>query len=102
MCDLKFVAFLLSVSCLHWSLLVAYYELAGWTGNRAALQVRFCLCTVLQLLMKLHSLGYMLFPLYRPEELRTLFGKYGPISDVYIPLDYYSRRPRGFAYVQYP
>ncbi|XP_013378730.1 serine/arginine-rich splicing factor 12 [Lingula anatina] len=37
----------------------------------------------------------------RPEELRTLFGKYGPISDVYVPLDYYTRRPRGFAYVQF-
>ena len=38
----------------------------------------------------------------RPEELRSLFAKYGPVSDVYIPLDYYTRRPRGFAYVQYP
>ncbi|XP_070541137.1 serine/arginine-rich splicing factor 12-like isoform X2 [Ptychodera flava] len=37
----------------------------------------------------------------RPEELRQLFGKYGPISDVYVPLDYYTRRPRGFAYVQF-
>ncbi|CAG5115413.1 unnamed protein product [Candidula unifasciata] len=34
----------------------------------------------------------------RPEDLRSLFGKYGPISDVYIPMDYYTRRPRGFAY----
>ncbi|GFO49751.1 serine/arginine-rich splicing factor 12-like [Plakobranchus ocellatus] len=38
----------------------------------------------------------------RPEELRSMFGKYGPITDVYVPLDYYTRRPRGFAYVQYP
>ncbi|KAH9524621.1 Serine/arginine-rich splicing factor 10 [Bulinus truncatus] len=38
----------------------------------------------------------------RPEELRAMFGKYGPITDVYVPLDYYTRRPRGFAYVQYP
>ena len=38
----------------------------------------------------------------RPEELRSLFGKYGPVTDVYIPQDYYSRRARGFAYVQYP
>ncbi|XP_014668746.1 PREDICTED: serine/arginine-rich splicing factor 10-like [Priapulus caudatus] len=37
----------------------------------------------------------------RPEELRSLFGKYGPIKDVYVPLDYYTRRPRGFAYVQF-
>ncbi|RUS86982.1 hypothetical protein EGW08_005220 [Elysia chlorotica] len=37
----------------------------------------------------------------RPEELRSMFGKYGPITDVYVPLDYYTRRPRGFAYVQF-
>ncbi|XP_072177552.1 serine/arginine-rich splicing factor 12-like [Diadema setosum] len=37
----------------------------------------------------------------RTEELRQLFGKYGPISDVYIPLDYYTRQPRGFAYIQF-
>lgn len=35
------------------------------------------------------------------EDLKDLFGKYGPVSDVYIPLDYYTRRPRGFAYVQF-
>lgn len=39
---------------------------------------------------------------HRPEELRSLFGKYGPLSDVYVPVDYYTRRPRGFAYIQYP
>ena len=38
---------------------------------------------------------------YRPEDLRRIFGKYGPIRDIYIPLDYYTREPRGFAYVQY-
>ncbi|KAK9958263.1 hypothetical protein ABG768_012434 [Culter alburnus] len=38
----------------------------------------------------------------RPEDLRREFGRYGPIADVYIPLDFYSRRPRGFAYIQYP
>jgi FUS-interacting serine-arginine-rich protein 1 len=31
-----------------------------------------------------------------------MFGKYGPISDVYVPMDYYTRRARGFAYIQYP
>ena len=36
------------------------------------------------------------------EELRALFGKYGPLTDVYVPVDYYTRDPRGFAYVQYP
>lgn len=34
--------------------------------------------------------------------MRAMFGKYGPLKDVYIPLDYYSRLPRGFAYIQYP
>ncbi|XP_029957852.1 serine/arginine-rich splicing factor 10 isoform X2 [Salarias fasciatus] len=37
----------------------------------------------------------------RPEDLRREFGRYGPIVDVYIPLDFYSRRPRGFAYIQF-
>ncbi|XP_072275437.1 serine/arginine-rich splicing factor 10 isoform X1 [Pyxicephalus adspersus] len=37
----------------------------------------------------------------RPEDLRREFGRYGPIVDVYVPLDYYTRRPRGFAYVQF-
>ncbi|XP_055331054.1 serine/arginine-rich splicing factor 10-like [Paramacrobiotus metropolitanus] len=37
----------------------------------------------------------------RNDELKEIFGKYGPIKDVYIPLDYYTRAPRGFAYVQF-
>ncbi|XP_062841849.1 serine/arginine-rich splicing factor 10 isoform X1 [Trichomycterus rosablanca] len=37
----------------------------------------------------------------RPEDLRREFGRYGPIVDVYIPLDFYSRRSRGFAYIQF-
>jgi len=36
-----------------------------------------------------------------PDDLRDLFSKYGSLSDVYIPLDYYTKRPRGFAYVQF-
>ncbi|KAL4657590.1 serine/arginine-rich splicing factor 10-like, partial [Arapaima gigas] len=39
---------------------------------------------------------------FRPEDLRREFGRYGPIVDVYIPVDFYTRRPRGFAYIQYP
>ena len=35
-----------------------------------------------------------------PDDLRDLFSKYGNLGDVYIPLDYYTKRPRGFAYVQ--
>ncbi|XP_035460483.1 serine/arginine-rich splicing factor 10 isoform X1 [Scophthalmus maximus] len=37
----------------------------------------------------------------RPEDIRREFGRYGPIVDVYIPLDFYTRRPRGFAYIQF-
>uniref|UniRef100_A0A2K5JG28 RRM domain-containing protein n=1 Tax=Colobus angolensis palliatus TaxID=336983 RepID=A0A2K5JG28_COLAP len=37
----------------------------------------------------------------RSEDLRREFGRYGPIVDVYVPLDFYTRRPRGFAYVQF-
>ncbi|MBN3290838.1 SRS12 factor, partial [Polypterus senegalus] len=37
----------------------------------------------------------------RPEDLRREFGRYGPIVDVYIPVDFYTRRSRGFAYIQY-
>ncbi|XP_044145264.1 serine/arginine-rich splicing factor 12 [Bufo gargarizans] len=37
----------------------------------------------------------------RPEDLRREFGRYGPVVDVYVPLDYYNRRPRGFAYIQF-
>ncbi|XP_048117870.1 serine/arginine-rich splicing factor 10 [Alosa alosa] len=38
----------------------------------------------------------------RPEDLRREFGRYGPIVDVYIPVDFHTRRARGFAYIQYP
>ncbi|MEE6484973.1 hypothetical protein FKM82_014119 [Ascaphus truei] len=37
----------------------------------------------------------------RSEDMRREFGRYGPIVDVYVPLDFYTRRPRGFAYVQF-
>ncbi|XP_060937019.1 serine/arginine-rich splicing factor 10 [Limanda limanda] len=37
----------------------------------------------------------------RPEDIRREFGRYGPIVDVYLPLDFYTRRPRGFAYIQF-
>ncbi|XP_075962927.1 uncharacterized protein srsf10a isoform X3 [Anarhichas minor] len=37
----------------------------------------------------------------RPEDIRREFGRYGPIVDVYIPLDFYTRRGRGFAYIQF-
>ncbi|XP_077447110.1 serine/arginine-rich splicing factor 10-like isoform X1 [Stigmatopora argus] len=37
----------------------------------------------------------------RPEDLRREFGRYGPVVDVYIPLDFFTRQPRGFAYIQF-
>jgi len=37
----------------------------------------------------------------RSEDLKKLFSKYGDISDVYVPLDHFTREPRGFAYVQF-
>ncbi|XP_041963052.1 serine/arginine-rich splicing factor 10 isoform X1 [Alosa sapidissima] len=37
----------------------------------------------------------------RPEDLRREFGRYGPIVDVYIPVDFHTRRARGFAYIQF-
>ncbi|XP_052099917.1 serine/arginine-rich splicing factor 10-like isoform X2 [Mytilus californianus] len=37
----------------------------------------------------------------REDDLRAMFGKYGHLTDVYIPQDYFTRRSRGFAYIQY-
>ncbi|VDM38444.1 unnamed protein product [Toxocara canis] len=36
-----------------------------------------------------------------PDDLRVVFERMGPVRDVYIPLDYYTRESRGFAYVKY-
>lgn len=36
------------------------------------------------------------------DDLKELFCRYGPVRDVYIPLDYHTREPRGFCYVEYP
>ncbi|VBB30237.1 unnamed protein product [Acanthocheilonema viteae] len=38
---------------------------------------------------------------FRPDDLRALFERIGPVRDVYIPLDYYTRESRGFAYVKF-
>ncbi|XP_010531740.1 PREDICTED: serine/arginine-rich SC35-like splicing factor SCL30 [Tarenaya hassleriana] len=37
----------------------------------------------------------------RPEELRVPFERFGPVRDIYIPRDYYSGEPRGFAFVEF-
>eukprot|EP00818_Percolomonas_sp_WS_P007866 CAMPEP_0117446430 /NCGR_PEP_ID=MMETSP0759-20121206/6337_1 /TAXON_ID=63605 /ORGANISM="Percolomonas cosmopolitus, Strain WS" /LENGTH=370 /DNA_ID=CAMNT_0005238697 /DNA_START=174 /DNA_END=1287 /DNA_ORIENTATION=+ len=49
--------------------------------------------------------GFSLFvknvhPSVQAGELRELFERHGPVQDVYIPKDHYSRQPKGFAYVQ--
>ncbi|PWZ12747.1 ABC transporter G family member 39 [Zea mays] len=36
-----------------------------------------------------------------PDDLRRPFGKFGPIKDIYLPKDYYTREPRGFGFIQY-
>ncbi|KAF5742675.1 serine/arginine-rich SC35-like splicing factor SCL30 [Tripterygium wilfordii] len=37
----------------------------------------------------------------RPEELRIPFERFGLVRDVYMPKDYYTGEPRGFAFVQF-
>ncbi|KAL7066778.1 RNA recognition motif family protein [Cryptosporidium serpentis] len=36
-----------------------------------------------------------------PSRVRRHFERYGTVRDVYLPLDYYTRRPRGFGFVEY-
>ena len=36
------------------------------------------------------------------EEIEEAFSKYGQIMDVYIPKDYYTKKPKGIAFVQFP
>uniref|UniRef100_A0A0R3S355 RRM domain-containing protein n=1 Tax=Elaeophora elaphi TaxID=1147741 RepID=A0A0R3S355_9BILA len=38
---------------------------------------------------------------FSPDDLRELFERMGPVRDVYIPLDYYTRESRGFAYIKF-
>ena len=38
----------------------------------------------------------------RAEELEEAFSKYGKVIDVYLPRDYYTKRPKGIAFVQFP
>ncbi|EKX46025.1 hypothetical protein GUITHDRAFT_70912, partial [Guillardia theta CCMP2712] len=35
------------------------------------------------------------------QDLRELFGRYGTVKDVYIPIDYYTKRPKPFAFVEF-
>lgn len=37
----------------------------------------------------------------RPEELRVPFERFGVVRDVYLPKNYYTGEPRGFAFIQF-
>jgi RNA recognition motif-containing protein len=36
-----------------------------------------------------------------PDDIRDHFSKFGEVRDVYLPLEYGSRRPRGFGFVEF-
>lgn len=36
-----------------------------------------------------------------PEDVKKAFAEFGDVGDVYLPLDYYSKKPRGFGFVQF-
>ena len=35
------------------------------------------------------------------DELKDAFGRHGDVRDVHLPVDYYTKRPRGFAFVEF-
>lgn len=37
----------------------------------------------------------------RPDEIKLLFNEYGNVRDVHIPIDFNTRQPRGFAYIEF-
>ncbi|CAA0813187.1 Serine/arginine-rich SC35-like splicing factor SCL28 [Striga hermonthica] len=39
--------------------------------------------------------------LMRPEDLRVPFERFGPLKDIYLPKNYYTREPRGFGFVKF-
>lgn len=36
-----------------------------------------------------------------PQDLQQAFGRIGDVRDVYIPRDYHSQQPKGFAFIEY-
>ena len=40
-------------------------------------------------------------PNITPHDLHQAFGRIGEIRDVYIPRDYHSQQPKGFAFIEY-
>lgn len=37
---------------------------------------------------------------FRPDEVKAHFAQFGHIRDVHIPIDFNTRKPRGFAYIE--
>ena len=37
----------------------------------------------------------------RPNDIKDYFKVFGDVRDVYIPRDYYTKEPKGVAYVEY-
>lgn len=37
----------------------------------------------------------------RAEDVKQHFSQFGVVKDVYLPVDYYTRRPRGFGFVEF-
>ena len=40
-------------------------------------------------------------PQITTQDLQMAFGRIGNVRDVYIPRDYYSQQPKGFAFIEY-
>ena len=55
------------------------------------------------LMFQLIFLLSRLFPPFsqRMNDLHKIFSSFGVIRDVYIPRDFYTRQPRGFAYIEF-
>lgn len=40
-------------------------------------------------------------PEVTPQDLQLAFGRIGEVRDVYIPRDFHSQQPKGFAFIEY-
>uniref|UniRef100_A0A0D9Y0M6 RRM domain-containing protein n=1 Tax=Leersia perrieri TaxID=77586 RepID=A0A0D9Y0M6_9ORYZ len=55
--------------------------------------------SILQVTESFNFTGYLNFG--RAEDIRVPFERFGPVRDVYLPKDYYTGEPRGFAFVEF-
>jgi len=53
----------------------------------------FSLAKTIQILTYMSCFSY--------EDLKKIFGKYGRIVDITLPLDYYTRDAKGYGFVEY-